>query len=353
MFRRLCLVAILSFSGASALGQVAVNPDHPDVYVVQSGDTLWDISAVFLRDPWLWPQIWNINSQIANPHLIYPGDLIRLVYIDGQPQIQVNGGGATAGSGMSGAGSSMPTVKLTPQMTSIPLNEAITAIPLDQIRDFFTSNRVLTEEELESAPYMVAGQQDRIMVGQEDSFYVRGDLIPGVSIYQIFRVGERYRDPETRKFLGYRAEFMGTARFQRQAEEVSKFSITSSTQEILAGDILLPLQQDDLDPILFPKVPETHIDARIISVEGGVSHIGQLDVVALNKGQNDGLNNGHVMAVMDLGERVRDSVSGGSVTLPDERAGMLIVFKSLPQMSFGLILEAEQPLSVGDTVTNP
>lgn len=353
MFRRLCLVAILSFSGASALGQIAVNPDHPDVYVVQTGDTLWDISAVFLRDPWLWPQIWNINAQIANPHLIYPGDIVRLVYIDGQPQIQVNGGTGGMASATASSDSSLPTVKLTPQMTSIPINEAITSIPLDQIRDFFTSTRVLTEEEIEAAPYMVAGQQDRIMVGQEDSFYVRGELIPGISIYQIFRVGERYRDPETRKYLGYRAEFMGTARFQRQSEEVSKFNIAGSTQEILAGDILLPLQQDDLDPILFPKVPDSHIDARIISVEGGVTHIGQLDVVALNKGQNDGLDNGHVMAVMDLGERVRDSVHGGSVNLPDERAGMLIVFKSLPQMSFGLILEAQQPLSVGDTVTNP
>jgi|SaaInlV_100m_DNA_5_1039725.scaffolds.fasta_scaffold02320_6 hypothetical protein len=352
MFRRLCLVAILSFSSAPALAQIAINPDHPDTYVVQVGDTLWDISAVFLRDPWMWPEIWQINEQIANPHLIYPGDIVRLVYIDGEPQLVMgNGSGSTVAAAR--PRTDMQTIKLTPQMTSIPLDEAITSIPLDQIREFFTSNRVLTEEEIEVAPYMVAGQQERIMIGQEDSFYVRGPLTPGISIYQVFRVGERYRDPETREYLGYRAEFMGTARFELQSAEVSKFSITQSTQEVLAGDILLPLQQEDLDPILFPKVPDINIDARIISVEGGVTHIGQLDVVALNKGLDAGLENGHVMAVLDLGERVRDTVNGGRVALPDERAGMLIVFKSLPNMSFALILEAEQPLSVGDTVTNP
>ena len=355
MFRKLCLVAILVSVGAPALGQdIAVNPDHPDMYVVQTGDTLWDISAVFLRDPWLWPEIWNINSQIANPHLIYPGDVVRLVYVDGQPQLQV-GNGAVASLRPFGAQSvnTRPTVKLTPQMTSVPLDEAITSIPMDQIRDFFTSSRVLTEEEIDAAPYMVAGPQERIMIGQADNFYVRGPLAPGISIYQVFRIGDRYRDPETREYLGYRAEFKGTARFELQSEDVSKFSVTRSNEEILAGDILLPLQQDDLDPILYPKVPETQISAKIISVEGGVSHIGQLDVVALNKGIDAGLENGHVLAVLDLGERVRDTVNGGSVDLPDERAGMLIIFKSLPAMSFGLILEAEQPLSVGDTVTNP
>lgn len=353
MFRKLCLVAILVFSGAPALGQVAVNPDHPDVYVVKTGDTLWDISAVFLRDPWQWPEIWNINSQIADPHLIYPGDIVRLVYVDGQPQLVMGDDSSTLRPFGTQSVITLPVVKLTPQMTSIPLDEAIASIPMDQIRDFFTANRVLTEEEIEVAPYMVAGPQDRIMIGQEDSFYVRGSLVPGISIYQVFRIGDRYRDPETRDYLGYRAEFKGTARFELQSDDVSKFSVTNSTEEILAGDILLPLQQDDLDPILYPKVPESQINAEIISVEGGVSHIGQLDVVALNKGQNAGLENGHVLAVLDLGERVRDTINGGSVDLPDERAGMLIIFKSLANMSFGLILEAEKPLSVGDTVTNP
>ncbi len=314
--------------------------------MVQLGDTLWDISAVFLRDPWLWPEIWQINSQVADPHLIYPGDQLRLVYVDGQPRLLIDNG-QNIPTGMS------PVVKLTPQMTSILLEEAITSIPLDEIQEFFTATQVMTEEEIEIAPYMVAGPESRILVGQSDEFYVRGPLTPGVGIYQIFRIGDRYRDPETRKYLGYRAEAMGTARFVLQSNDVSKFNIIESSQEILAGDILLPLAQDDIDPILYPEVPGTAISAEIIAVEGGVSHIGQLDVVALNKGQEAGLENGHVLAVMDAGERVRDRVQGGSVDLPDERAGMLIIFKSLPNMSFGLILEAEKAMAVGDPVTNP
>ncbi len=343
-------MAILTISSLTAVAQVAVNPDHPDVYVVQLGDTLWDISAVFLRDPWLWPEIWQINSQVANPHLIYPGDQMRLVYVDGQPRLQLDNGQSVANN-MNSAMS--PVVKLTPEMTSIPLVEAITSIPLAEIQEFFTATRVMTEEEIDLAPYMVAGPESRILVGQSDEFYVRGQLAAGVGIYQIFRIGDRYRDPETRKYLGYRAEAMGTARFIFQSEDVSKFNIIRSSQEILAGDLLLPLAQDDIDPILFPEVPSIPVLAQIIAVEGGVSHIGQLDVVALNKGLEAGVRNGHVLAVMDAGERVRDRVQGGSVDLPDEKAGMLIIFKSLPSMSFGLILEAETTMAIGDPVTNP
>ena len=348
MFRQLCLVAIVTFFSASAVSQVTVNPDYPEVYVVQSGDTLWDISAVFLRDPWLWPEIWEINTQVSNPHLIYPGDRLRLIYVDGQPQLVVDNGAPLPNNYVP-----ENVVKLSPQISSIPLEEAIATIPLDQIREFFSATRLIGEDEIEDAPYMVAGPQSRILVGQEDDFYVRGELVPDVSIYQIFRIGERYRDPETRRYIGYRAELMGSARFELESEDVSKFSIIESSREILAGDILLPLEQDDFDPLLYPEVPDALIDAEIISVEGGVSHIGQLDVVAINKGTATGLDVGHVLAVMDAGERVRDRVQGGRVDLPDERAGTLIVFKSLDNLSFGLILEAEQPLAIGDAVTNP
>lgn len=348
MFRRLCLVAIVTFFSASVVSQVTVNPDYPEVYVVQPGDTLWDISAVFLRDPWLWPEIWEINAQVSNPHLIYPGDRLRLIYVDGQPQLVVDNGAPLPNNYVP-----ENVVKLSPEISSIPLEEAVTTIPLDQIREFFSATRLISEDEIEDAPYMVAGPQSRILVGQEDDFYVRGELVPNVSIYQIFRVGERYRDPETRRYIGYRAELMGSARFELQSEDVSKFSIIESSREILAGDILLPLEQDDFDPLLYPEVPGELIDAEIIAVEGGVSHIGQLDVVAINKGTATGLEVGHVLAVMDAGESVRDRVQGGRVDLPDERAGTLIVFKSLDNLSFGLILEAEQPLAIGDVVTNP
>jgi hypothetical protein len=234
-----------------------------------------------------------------------------------------------------------------------PREEAIASIPISQIREFFTGTRVLTEAQVKGAPYMVAGPERRIMVGQNDTLYVRGALTPGVTLYQVFRVGERYRDPTSRQVLGLRGQLMGTARLDLQSTDVSRFTVTQSNQEILPGDILLPLTQDDLEPVLFPRTPSLPVDAEIIAVEGGVTHIGQLNVVAINRGLDHGLMAGHVLAVLERGERVRDRVRQGSVQLPDERAGVLILFRAMPSMSFGLILEAEKPLAVGYPVTNP
>ena len=347
MFRQMSLGAIVLCVALVAQAQnLALKPDYPEQYVVQPGDTLWDISALFLQDPWLWPEIWHINTQVANPHLIYPGDILRLVFVDGQPRLMPV-------SDMSTVPANDRVVRMTPQMTSIAREEAIASIPLEDIREFFKLTRVIDEDTAKMAPYMVAGPERRIMIGEGDILYARGAMTPGVGVYQIFRVGDKYRDPETRTVLSIRAELMGTARFESQGEEVAKLTVTGSTSEIIPGDILLPLEQDNLDPVLYPKVPDTEIHALIIAVEGGVNHIGQLDVVAINRGLNGGVTNGTVLAVMERGEEVRDRIGGGTVQLPDERAGVLIVFKSLPQMSFGLILEAEKPLAVGSPLTNP
>lgn len=347
MFRKLLVVVFALASATLTQAQVVLNADHPDAYVVKSGDTLWDISALFLRDPWLWPSIWQINPQIENPHLIYPGDVVRLIYVDGQPRLVMDSSGASRPAGASGL------VRLTPQMTSIPREQAIASIPISQIREFFTGTRVLTEEQAEAAPYMVAGPERRIMVGQNDPLYARGTLTPGITLYQIYRVGDPYRDPGSRQVLGLRAQLMGTARFESQSPDVSRFAVLESTQEIMPGDILLPLEQDNLDAVLYPRAPDVPVSAQIIGVEGGISHIGQLNVVALNRGAAAGIANGMVLGVMESGERVRDRIGGGSVQLPDERAGLLIVFKTLPNLSFGLILEAEKPLAVGSPVVNP
>lgn len=343
MFRQLTLGALALLAALHVHAQnIQLTPDYPDVYVVTPGDTLWDISALFLQDPWLWPEIWQINEQVENPHFIYPGDRLRLVFVDGQPRLVTD---------------AMPTsdrvVRLTPQMTSMPVDEAITAIPLDQIREFFSQARVLSEEEIESAPYMVAGPESRIMIGQGDRMYSRGVLTPGVNLYQVYRVGERYRDPETREWLGTRAELMGTARLESVSGEVGSLTLTSSASEIIPGDLLFPIQQQDMDAVFFPRVPSSTINGEIIAVEGGVNYIGQLDVVAINRGLEHDISNGLVLQVLDRGEQVRDRVEGGRVQLPDERAGVLIVFRTLPKMSFGLVLEAEKPLAVGSPITNP
>lgn len=321
-----------------AIAQV-VRDDRPQEYIVQRGDTLWDISAMFLEDPWVWPQIWYVNPQIENPHLIYPGDILRLRYVDGQPRLELSRGSSV--------------MRLSPEMREMPSREAIDSIPLDAIREFFSRTRVIDEDTAEMAPYVVAGPQSRILMGAGDDLYARGDFSDGVQVFQIYRVGDDYRDPATRDVIGTRAEFMGSARAPVLSDDVAKLNVYESVSEINIGDILLPLQQDQLDPVIFPAVPDFPVSGEIIAVEGGVSHIGQLDVVALNVGRSGGLAPGHVLAVMQRGERVRDRVQGGSIQLPDEQAGVLMIFRSLDRMSFGLVLEAQQPLAVGDLIALP
>lgn len=325
----------LCFTGAQALSQ-ELRDDHPAEYVVKKGDTLWDISAQFLEDPWRWPEIWKMNQQVSNPHLIYPGDLLRLVYVDGKPQLVLDRG----------------VVKLSPEIRETRHDEAISSIPLDAVREFFTHNRVVSRKQLKSAPYMVAGPEGRIMVGSGDTAYVRGPVADGISIYEIFKEGDKYYDPESGDVLGVRAESVGTARYRNTSGEVSRFEVINSGAEIVVGSLLLPLEQDQLDPQLFPEIPARVVSGEIISVEGGVSQIGALDVVAINRGGNASLKVGHLLAIMEAGDRVRDRVEGGTVQLPDEQAGMMMIFKVYDEMSFGLVLESSKVLKIGHQVTS-
>lgn len=327
-----------------AFAQVAVRDDYPQEYIVQPGDTLWDISSLFLEDPWKWPDIWYVNPQIENPHLIYPGDILRLRYVDGQPRLELARRTASTPS---------TTVRLSPEMRTLPSLQAIDSIPLDAIREFFSRTRVIDEDTAENAPYVLAGPQGRTLMGAGDDLYARGSFSPDVQIFQIYRVGDGYRDPVTRDVLGIRADYMGSVRRARLDGDIARLSVYESASEINIGDILLPLQQDQLDPVIFPSIPAAPVNGEIMAVEGGVSNIGQLDVVALNVGRDQGLSPGHVLAVMQRGERVRDRVEGGSVQLPDEQAGVLMIFRTLERMSFALVLEAQRPLSVGDRLALP
>ena len=310
--------------------------DHPDEYVVQRGDTLWDISGRFLTDPWLWPEIWHVNEQISNPHLIFPGDRLRLIYVDGQPRILLDRG----------------VVKLGPAIRSISHQEAINSIPLDQISTFFSRTRVVAQSELDDAPYMVAGPETRILVAAGDRVYGRGTFQDNVRAYQVYRPGDKYVDPETKDVLGVRAEAKGVARYQSTSGEIATLGLEESYKEISIGDVFLPLAQETLDPEIFPEIPEFDVDGSIIAVEGGVQNAGQFDVVAINRGSEHGLDVGHLLGILQKGEVVRDRVAGGKVTLPDEQAGLLMVFKTEERMSFGLILESARPLAVGYTVSD-
>ena len=330
------LTAALVAFGAMGLQAQELRSDHPDRYTVQKGDTLWDISEKFLQQPWLWPEIWHANEQIANPHLIFPGDLLRLVYIDGEPRIVLDRG----------------VVKLGPTIRATSHEDAISAIQLDEIREFFSNNRLATRDELDAAPYMIAGPEKRIIVGAGDRLYARGDIPEGSQVFQVYTPSGDYVDPDTDEVLGVRALATGLARFQTSNGEVSTMRLEESYREVSVGDVFLPLVQDSFASTIFPSIPSGDIEGTIISVEGGVTNAGQFDVVAFNLGQEDGLKVGDLLGVLIKGELVRDRIAKDKVALPDEQTGLLMVFKTHEKMSFGLILESERAIAVGYKVSS-
>lgn len=331
-------VALLSWAD-----EAAFHDDPPEEYTVQKGDTLWDISNRFLQTPWLWPEIWHVNEQIENPHLIYPGDLISLVYIDGEPRLTVDRTVKLAPG----------TTKLSPSVRVLASEEAISTIPLDRINSFLSQSRVVTEEELESAPYMLAGPERRLIVGAGDDAYARGEFEDDIVNYGVFRKEEQYVDPQTGEYLGTHAKRIGSVSLGTSEGDVTRVQVTNSLEELRMGDRLLPSEERSIESNFYPSSPDDEINAEVIAVEGGISQVGKLDVVMLNKGDREGLLAGNVLAVYKRGEVTRDPVTGERVALPDERAGLVMVFRTFEKMSLAIVLEADRPLAVRDRLRNP
>ncbi|MFV0454714.1 MAG: LysM peptidoglycan-binding domain-containing protein [Pseudomonas sp.] len=340
--RKSLLALLLVAVGGIAHAAVQLKDDHPEQYTVVKGDTLWDISGRFLREPWKWPELWHANPQIENPHLIYPGDNLSLVYIDGQPRLTLN------------RGASRGTIKLSPTVRTTPMAEAIPTIPLEAINSFLLSNRIIdSAEQFEAAPYIVAGNAERVISGSGDRIYGRGAFEDGMAVYGIFRQGKTYFDPDTEEFLGINADDVGTAEILDMEGDIATMMLTRVTQEARIGDRLFPNEERAVNSTFMPSEPEGEIKGVILDVPRGVTQIGQFDVVTLNKGARDGIKDGNVLAVYKTGETVRDRVTGENVKIPDERAGLLMVFRTYEKLSYGLVLQATRSLAVQDKVRNP
>jgi len=340
--------------------------EAPDRYTVKTGDTLWDISKVFLRDPWYWPEIWYVNPQIKNPHLIYPGDTLALVSLNGRPQVSVAERGpegvaadaaAETGPTRSGGGT-----RLSPQMRSSEITAAITAIPYSSIAAFISKPGILSKDQVESLPYLVGMRDGHLAAGTDNDVYARGLSDAAESDrYSVFHVDIPLRDPETDKVLGYRSIYVGTGVVTGPGK-VSKLRLEGAKREALRGDKLFA--EDVAVPLDFvPHPANESMNGSIIAVDG-VSIAGRTNVIAINRGTRHGIEPGHVFAIAQKGETVVDkfehggatnywSMGGKKVKLPDERVGVLMVFKVEDRMSYGLIMEGTHPVRSGDYVVAP
>ncbi|PLW71019.1 LysM peptidoglycan-binding domain-containing protein [Pseudohalioglobus lutimaris] len=333
------LLVSLMFS-AFLQAAVELKENVPETYIVKKGDTLWGISGMYLSEPWLWPELWDVNPQIDNPHLIYPGDELYLVWIDGRPRLRLRRG---------------RDVKLTPSMRVNPLDLAIPVIPLDQIGAFLLRHRILGADDLNNSAYIVAGDQGHLISAPGDLIFGRGPFPDGERTYGIYRPGETYRDPLTEELLGYQAQDIGNAKLlSSNKDDVTELEINRVTEEVRMADRLLPMEEKIIDATFHPRAPEAEIvDAYMIAVDGGVTQIGTTDIVVINKGLRDGLEAGHVLAIYQSGELVFDQVAQENVRLPDVRAGLAMVFESFEKASYALVLKSNRPLKVMDKVKNP
>lgn len=332
------LFAVVAPQPAISETENLLNETVPKQYRVVEGDTLWDISDLFLRDPWMWPEIWHANQQIANPHLIYPGDLIRLVYVDGRPKLVV---------------SRSRDKKLSPSIRTEDRDGAIEALPLDIINNFLSKNRVTNSAELEGAPYVLGGYEPRLLMGMGDDLYARGDFTRNQLNYGVYRPGDAYIDPVSGEILGIRAEDIASARIKAVDKDIGTLGVTRSKGEIRLRDRLLNREERALPPDFHPRAPGQEIRGQVINIEGGVRIGGALDVVSINRGDRESLKAGDTLAIYKAGEWIKDPVAKNQVRLPDERIGLLMVFYSYEKMSFGLVMEADRQLDVGDLVRNP
>ncbi len=353
MFKKIYfLLLCLSFTSISIADTVTLHPDRPDEYVVQKGDTLWDISARFLQEPWRWPTIWKGNPQIADPHLIYPGNIISLSMIDGQPTLVVDSSDMDADDDDIVVNRNF---KLSPEIRSYERDDAISSIPVNAIQQFLTRPYVVSEDEMNDWPYVVSGYGGRLVSSVGNKIYVKGlsEDSPGTR-YAVYRKGSAYINPrkDKNRVLGYEAIYLGDAVVEKGGDPASVI-VTLSKQEILTGDRLVLASVEEASSEYIPSTPTQSIDANIVSVVNGVAQIGQYQVVVIDVGDGDGVEVGSVLGIYRSGKTVKDETKKSeSVALPEEHTGVLMVFRAFENVSYALVMKAAEPIHVLDSVRN-
>jgi hypothetical protein len=376
--------AAIMLTGVALAQDVAIRSDHPDEYVVVKGDTLWDISGRFLDKPWQWPAIWHANPQIENPHLIYPGDVVSLVYIDGVPQLRLNRGGAD-------------TVRLSPSIRIVD-RDAINAIPFESIKPFVLDLRVLSPSEFEGLPYVVANNDDHMSATYSDTTYVRGlDAQVGEEyiVARLTNVYDNFGDPpEIRRVLprehwrqvpnvwdrhehsfntvspwnrrpkdpiGYEMFEVSRVRVVK-AGEISVMDIIRDRTEVKPGDFILPVSEMGYESSFYPNAMDSVPSGlRILATSGSRSGVGLYQIVSINGGTNQGIEAGHVFSAFRLGDTTKDRVgfrhgsfsTEAKVRLPEVYNGLVMVFRTFGDISYGMVMHSSRMVLEYDMLRHP
>ncbi|KKO49393.1 peptidoglycan-binding protein [Arsukibacterium sp. MJ3] len=353
----------LSFSLQADVLQI--RQDAPASYVVKKGDTLWDISALYLNEPWLWPQLWQMNPQVDNPHLIYPGNVLTLTYDSmGRPRLAVNDN----------------VKRLSPEVRkTLKGDGAITTLPLSMIRPFLTYEQALSEEQIAAMPYILGTNTATKMAAETHTLYVKGILQPGTS-YGVYRKGKAYVDPESGSVLGYETSLIATARAFRSGREATEDSpieaaslqVLSVKREIKQGDRVLPaLEGQSLPAFFLISKPENNVDGTIIDTTSQLREFSKMDIVVLNRGLINDMKAGHMLGIYRQSPAVIDGEDGpvyvedasklqkmfrnfgdNSISMPREKVGELMVFKVAERVSFAIVTSTRRPIRVGDAIAN-
>jgi len=315
----------------------------PDRHVVVRGDTLWGISGLFLKQPWRWPEIWQLNKeQIRNPHWIYPGQIVYLDRSGAQPRLRIGNPIDT----------SHTTAQISPKVYVEDNRQAISSIPPRIIEPFLSKPLVVEADALNNAPRIVAAQEDRVVVGAGNTAYATG-LYGDFPLWQIYRPGKSLVDPESGEVLGYEAFYLGSAKVTRDGDPTT-LEILRSTQEIERGDRLVPASRPDIINYV-PHAPDKQIASRVMSVYGAVDEGANHSIITLSRGATDGLEVGHVLALSRAGVTVKNRHEDKEETwkLPDERYGLVFVFRVFDHVSYALVMNVSRPVIVGDAATTP
>ena len=348
--------------------EVNVRPDSPGTYTVLRGDTLWDIAGQFLEEPWMWPQVWQINPQIENPDLIYPGDVIELVYgANGDPVLRLSRSADGAANAVDANG--IRTVKLSPRVRREAILSPVPAIPLDRISSYLSDNTVVDPDTFENAPYLLGEREGRTLADRGSEVYARGQWTDGVITYDIVRPGRELMDPDSGEVLGLEAISVGRATISRYNGTEALMNINSMSQEIRIGDRLIPRNGIQLDSSFMPVPPAFAVDAAIVAIGSGKSIGGVYDTIILNAGSNDGIQVGHLLTIQEPPVMVEDEFGETSnwvktrqilgldeshkVEFPGENIATVLVYRVLDSASLGIVLKSDDAIRLNDRLVTP